>query len=217
MALRAHLIVLNFRPFLIFICLKLSLAAIPSSTKLCQPTLTPYLERIVTVMEEVWPSEIIGKERSIFACGSEIIWSTIIKVGSSQAFHLASYYRPPYSSQEVLEHFLDSFNSIFESSNHHPNIVAAGDFNLKGINLWIEVPSATNQATSLNKIDHFHLWRNFLSPTMWNALLSPSIWEDPGPIIFITSSHLFPMSVLYLELVIIWQYYFTSMLKHHDL
>ena len=59
-------------------------------------------------MEEVWQSEIIGKERSIFACGSEIIWSTI-NVGSSRAFHLASYYRPPYSSQEVLEHFLDSF------------------------------------------------------------------------------------------------------------
>lgn len=148
MALRAHIIVLNFKPF---ISLILSLAAIPSSTKLCRPTqfshlITPYLERIVTVMEEVWSFEIVGKERSIFACGSEIIWSTI-KVGSGQAFHLGSYYRPPYSSQEVLEHFLDSFNSILESSNHHPNIIAAGDFNLKGINLWTEVPSATNQAT----------------------------------------------------------------------
>ena len=30
---------------------------------------------------------------------------------------------------------MDSFNSIFESSNYHPNIVAAGDFNLKGISL----------------------------------------------------------------------------------
>ena len=175
MALRAHLIVLNFRPFLIFICLKLSLAAIPSSTKLCQPTqfsylITPSLERIVTVMEEVWQSEIIGKERSIFACGSEIIWSTI-NVGSSQAFHLASYYRPPYSSQEVLEHFLDSFNSIFESSNHHPNIVAAGDFNLKGINLWTEVSSATNQATSaqhnrpLPFMEEFSLTHHVKCPT----------------------------------------------------
>lgn len=175
MALRAHLIVLNFRPFLIFICLKLSLAAIPSSTKLCQPTqfsylITPSLERIVTFMEEVWQSEIIGKERSIFACGSEIIWSTI-NVGSSRAFHLASYYRPPYSSQEVLEHFLDSFNSIFESSNHHPNIVAAGDFNLKGINLWTEVSSATNQATSaqhnrpLPFMEEFSLTHHVKCPT----------------------------------------------------
>ena len=175
MALRAHLIVLNFRPFLIFICLKLSLAAIPSSTKLCQPTqfsylVTPSLERIVTVMEEVWQSEIIGKERSIFTCGSEIIWSTI-NVGSSRAFHLASYYRSPYSSQEVLEHFLDSFNSIFESSNHHPNIVAAGDFNLKGINLWTEVPSATNQATSaqhnrpLPFMEEFSLTHHVKCPT----------------------------------------------------
>lgn len=175
MALRAHLIVLNFRPFLIFICLKLSLAAIPSSTKLCQPTqfsylITPSLERIVTVMEEVWQSEIIGKERSIFACGSEIIWSTI-NVGSSRAFHLASYYRPPYSSQEVLEHFLDSFNSIFESSNHHPNIVAAGDFNLKGINLWTEVSSATNQTTSaqhnrpLPFMEEFSLTHHVKCPT----------------------------------------------------
>lgn len=175
MALRAHLIVLNFRPFLIFICLKLSLAAIPSSTKLFQPTqfsylITPSLERIVTVMEEVWQSEIIGKERSIFACGSEIIWSTI-NVGSSRAFHLASYYRPPYSSQEVLEHFLDSFNSIFESSNHHPNIVAAGDFNLKGINLWTEVSSATNQATSaqhnrpLPFMEEFSLTHHVKCPT----------------------------------------------------
>lgn len=169
MALRAHLIVLNFWPFLIFI----SLAAIPSSTKLCQPTqfsylITPYLERIVTVMEEVWQSEIIGKERSITACGSEIIWSTT-KVGSSWAFHLASYYRPPYSSQEVLEHFLDSFNSIFESSNHHPNKVAAGDFNLKGINLWTEVP--TNQATSaqhnrpLPFMEEFSLTHHVKCPT----------------------------------------------------
>lgn len=175
MALRAHLIVLNFRPFLIFTCLKLSLAAIPSSTKLCQPTqfsylVTPSLERIVTVMEEVWQSEIISKERSIFASGSEIIWSTI-KVGSSRAFHLASYYRPPYSSHEVLEHFLDSFNSIFESSNHHPNIVAAGDFNLKGINLWTEVPSATNQATSaqhnrpLPFMEEFSLTHHVKCPT----------------------------------------------------
>ena len=175
MALRAHLIVLNFRPFLIFICLKLSLAAIPSSTKLCQPTqfsylITPSLERIVTVMEEVWQSEIIGKERSIFACGSEIIWSTI-NVGSSRAFHLASYYRPAYSSQEVLEHFLDSFNSIFESSNHHPNIVAAGDFNLKGINLWTVVSSATNQATSaqhnrpLPFMEEFSLTHHVKCPT----------------------------------------------------
>lgn len=173
MALRAHLIVLNFWPFLIFICLKLSLAAIPSSIKLCQPTqfsylITPYLERIVTVMEEVWQSEIIGKERSITACGSEIIWSTT-KVGSSWAFHLASYYRPPYSSQEVLEHFLDSFNSIFESSNHHPNKVAAGDFNLKGINLWTEVP--TNQATSaqhnrpLPFMEEFSLTHHVKCPT----------------------------------------------------
>lgn len=175
MALRAHLIVLNFRPFLIFICLKLSLAAIPSSTKLCQPTqfsylITPSSGRIVTVMEEVWQSEIIGKERSIFACGSEIIWSTI-NVGSSRAFHLASYYRPPYSSQEVLEHFLDSFNSIFESSNHNPNIVAAGDFNLKGINLWTEVSSATNQATSaqhnrpLPFMEEFSLTHHVKCPT----------------------------------------------------
>ena len=164
MALRAHLI-----------CLKLSLAAIPSSTKLCQPTqfsylVTPSLERIVTVMEEVWQPEIIGKERSIFACGSEIIWSTI-NGGSSRAFHLASYYRPPYSSQEVLEHFLDSFNSIFVFSNHHPNIVAAGDFNLKGINLWTVVSSAINQATSaqhnrpLPFMEEFSLTHHVKCPT----------------------------------------------------
>lgn len=94
-----------------------------------------------------------------------------ITVGSSRAFHLAFYYRPPYSSQEVLEHFLDSFNSIFESSNHHPNIVAAGDFNLKGINLWTEVPSATNQATSaqhnrpLPFMEEFSLTHHVKCPT----------------------------------------------------
>lgn len=194
MALRAHLIVLNFRPFLIFICLKLSLAAIPSSTKLCQPTqfsylVTPSLERIVTVMEEVWQSEIIGKERSIFACGSEIIWSTI-NVGSSRAFHLASYYRPPYSSQEVLEHFLDSFNSIFESSNHHPNIVAAGDFNLKGINLWTVVSSATNQATSaqhnrpLPFMEEFSLTHHVKCPTR------PAFEKTPD-LLFLLYTHIY--------------------------
>lgn len=173
MALRANLIVLNFRPFLIFICLKLSLAAIPSSTKLCQPTqfsylITPSLERIVTVMEEVWQSEIIGKERSIFACGSEIIWSTI-NIGSSRAFHLASYYRPPSKKSWNISWI--PLIVFFNSSNHHPNIVAAGDFNLKGINLWTVVSSATNQATSAHHnrplpfMEEFSLTHHVKCPT----------------------------------------------------
>ena len=71
----------------------------------------------------------------------EMLWSSV-KIGNCKTLHLASCYRPPNSPQDVLEQFLDSFNCVFESSNHHPNIIVAGDFYLGDIDWSAEVPFA---------------------------------------------------------------------------
>ena len=43
-----------------------------------------------------------------------------------------------------MEQFSDSFYCVFESSNHHPNITAAGDFILGDIDWSAEVPFAND-------------------------------------------------------------------------
>lgn len=68
---------------------------------------------------------------------------------------------------------------VTEEPNHHPNTVAAGDFNLKGTNLWIEVPSATNQATSAQQnrplpfMEEFSLTHHVKCPTLAQHLRRP--------------------------------------------
>ena len=91
-------------------------------------------------------SEIVCEEKPTFGKDCEIIWSTV-RIGNRKTLHLASRYRPPNSPHDTLEQFSDSINCVFESSNHHPNIILAGDFNLGDINWSAEVPFAINQAT----------------------------------------------------------------------
>ena len=92
-------------------------------------------------------SEIVCREKPDFGKDCEILWSSV-KIGNCKTLHLASCYRPPNSPQDVLKQFSDSFNCVFESSNHHPNIIAAGDFNLGDIDWSAEVPFAINSVTS---------------------------------------------------------------------
>ena len=86
-------------------------------------------------------SEIVFEEKLNFGKDREMLWSSV-KIGNCKTLHLASCYRPPNSPQDVLEQCLDSFNCVFESSNHHPNIIVAGDFNLGDIDWSAEVPFA---------------------------------------------------------------------------
>ena len=86
-------------------------------------------------------SEIVCEEKLNFGKDCEMLWSSV-KIGNCKTLHLTSCYRPPNSPQDVLEQFLDSFNCVFESSNHHPNIIVAGDFNLGDIDWSAEVPFA---------------------------------------------------------------------------
>ena len=91
--------------------------------------------------------EIVCEEKPNFGKDCDILWS-LVKIGNCKTLHLASCYRSPNSPQDVLEQFLDSFNCGFESSNHHPNIIAAGDFNLGDIDWSAEVTFANNSVTS---------------------------------------------------------------------
>ena len=71
-------------------------------------------------------SEIVCEEMPNFGKDCEILWSSI-KIGNCETLHLASCYN---SLQDVLEQFSDFFNCVFESSNHHPKIIAAGDLEI---------------------------------------------------------------------------------------
>ena len=88
-------------------------------------------------------SEIVCEEMPNFGKDCEILWSSV-KIGNCETLYLASCYNSP---QDVLEQFSDFFNCVFESSNHHPNIIAAGDFNLGDIERSSEVPFANNSVT----------------------------------------------------------------------
>ena len=92
-------------------------------------------------------SEIVCKDKPNFGKDCEILWSSV-KIGNYKTLHLASCYRPPNSPQDVLEQFSDSFNCVFESSNHHRNIMAAGDFKLGDFDWSAEVSFANNSVAS---------------------------------------------------------------------
>ena len=92
-------------------------------------------------------SKIVCEEKPNYGKDCEILWSSV-KIGNCKTPHLASCGRPPNSPQDVLEQFSDSFNCVLESSNHHPNIIEAGEFNLGDIDWSAEVPFANNSAAS---------------------------------------------------------------------
>ena len=86
-------------------------------------------------------SEIVCEEKPTLRkdCEITVAWSKV-KIGNSKTVHLASSYRPQNSPHDALEQFSDSINCVFESSNHYPNIIVAGDFNLGDINWSADDP-----------------------------------------------------------------------------
>lgn len=77
----------------------------------------------------------------------EIIW-TSLKISNCKTLYLSSFYRPPNSSPDVLDHFSNTNNQLFTKLPNHPNIVIGGHFNLGDISWGNEVQSAYNPATS---------------------------------------------------------------------
>ena len=86
-------------------------------------------------------SEIVCEEKPNYGKDCEILWSSV-KIGNCKTTHQASCHRPPNSPQDVFEQFSDSFNCVLESSNHRPNIIEVGEFNLGDIDWSAEVQFA---------------------------------------------------------------------------
>ena len=86
-------------------------------------------------------SEIVCEEKPNYGKDCEILWSSVT-IGNCKTPHLASCCRPANSPQDVLEQFSDSFNCVLESSNHRPNIIEVGEFNLGDIDWSAEVQFA---------------------------------------------------------------------------
>ena len=94
-------------------------------------------------------SDIVCEECPKFETNCEIFWSSV-KFQNSKKLYLASYYRPPNSSSEALDELQKSINCVFDSTNHHPNIILGDDFNLGDINWKSESPELSSEINSLH-------------------------------------------------------------------
>ena len=64
----------------------------------------------------------------------EIVWASL-QLNGCKKLILASYYRPPKSSIDEVDHFCTSVDKVFAShSPNYPQVLIGGDFNLPGIN-----------------------------------------------------------------------------------
>ena len=70
----------------------------------------------------------------------EVLWSSL-RIANRKTLYILSFYRPPNSSTEILDHLSDSLNNVFTSVPNHPNIIMGGDFNLGDIDWSQEIPS----------------------------------------------------------------------------
>jgi hypothetical protein len=115
-------------------------------------------------------SDIVCEECPKFDANCEILWSSV-KFQNSKKLYLASYYRPPNSSSEALDELQKSINCVFDSTNHHPNIILGGDFNLGDINWKSESPELSSEINSLHNkkllqtLDELSLTQHVTLPT----------------------------------------------------
>ena len=79
--------------------------------------------------------------------GCEALWPSL-KIANMKTLYISSFYRPPNSSTEILDHLDDSLNNVFLRVPNHPNIIMGGDFNLGDIDWNQEIPSTTHPATA---------------------------------------------------------------------
>ena len=144
-------------------------------------------------------SEIVYEEKPNYGKDCEILWSSV-KIGNCKTPHLASCYMPPNSPQDVLEQFSDSFNCVFESSNHHPNLIAAGEFNLADIDWSAEVPFANNSFASTLHNRLLRITEDFSLKQHVKCVSRPTSGKNFGFIIFYyLTQTLSLLSILYLE------------------
>lgn len=100
-----------------------------------------------------------------------------------KTIYLSSFYRPPNSSIEILDHFSASVNDVFTRVLNHPNIVIGGDFNLGDINWDNEMPTTTNSATAsqhnkfLNLMDDYSLTQHVKVPTRPASEKTLDLWS----------------------------------------
>ena len=142
-------------------------------------------------------SEIVCEEKPNYGKDCEILWSSV-KIGNCKTPHLASCCRPPNSPQDVLEQFSDSFNCVFESSNHHPNIIEAGEFNLGDIDWSAEVPFANNSVASALHNRLLRITEDFSLTQHVKCVTRPTS-EKALDLFFHLTQTLSLMSILYLQ------------------
>ena len=105
-------------------------------------------EEIETRSAEAIKSDLASIEEPNFNVdGCEALWSSL-KIANRKTLYISSFYRPPNSSTEILDHLDDSLNNVFLRVPNHPNIIMGGDFNLGDIDWNQEIPSTTNPATA---------------------------------------------------------------------
>ena len=93
-------------------------------------------------------SDLICVEEFDFAVDDcEIIW-TSLKLANCKTLFLSSYYRPPNSSSDSLDHLSESIRQVFAKVPNHPNIIIGGDFNLGDIDWDTPVPTPNNPSTA---------------------------------------------------------------------
>ena len=86
----------------------------------------------------------------------EVLWSSL-RIANRKTLYISSFYRPPNSSTEILDHLSESLNNVFTSVPNHPNIIMGGDFNLGDIDWSQEIPSTTNPATASQHNKFMHI------------------------------------------------------------
>ena len=79
--------------------------------------------------------DVLAKEENDLTKDSESVWSSI-QLPQSQKLYLASFYRPPGTPLEHLEHLEESLTELHtKCMRRHSNAIIAGDFNV-GDKAW---------------------------------------------------------------------------------
>ena len=162
MVLKALNTLLNFKLYLIYTILILFWELNQNSIQIFHHIQSSCLhiqssEEIETHSAEAIKSDLASIEEPNFNVdGCEALWSSL-KIASRKTLYISSFYRPPNSSTEILDHLDDSLNNVFLRVPNHPNIIMGGDFNLGDIDWNQETPSTTNPTTASQHNKFMHI------------------------------------------------------------
>lgn len=166
MVLKAPNTLLNSKPYLNYMILiffwELNLNLIQISHHMQSSRLhILFSEKIEMLLAEASftaiKSDLASIEESNFNVNDrEVLWSSL-RIANRKTLYISSFYRPPNSSTEILDHLSDSLNNVFTCVPNHPNIIMGGDFNLGDIDWNQEIPSTTNPATKSQHNKFMHI------------------------------------------------------------